>query len=96
MTLDERISQVELLLAETMAILDRHTAQLKQHTGLLINLTEVAAQHSDSIGFLLREIIDVKTQQSVMHADLGEVKERQASMDGKLDLILGKLDRLSK
>ena len=79
MTPDERISQIELLLAETMAILDRHTAQLKQHTGLLINLTEVAAQHSDNIRFLLREVSDVKTQQSVMQADLRDLK---ADMSG--------------
>lgn len=91
---NERLSQTELLLAETMAILDRHTAQLKQHTVLLTNLTQAVTQQSDSISFLLREMINVKTQQNEMQADLNQVKEQQTGMDSKLDLILGKLDRL--
>jgi len=93
---DERLNQLEPLLSEAIAILDRHTAQLKQHTNLLHQLTTntghlltIASQHSDSIGFLLREQAEMKAEQA-------GIRDQQISMNGKLDLILDKLSNLDK
>jgi len=84
MTPDERLDQLEPLISEALAVLDRHTAQLKQHTAILhqhtssLNqLVAIAGQHSDSIGFLLQGQAELKIQQD--------------EMNGKLDLILNKL-----
>jgi len=102
MTPDERLDQLEPLLSEAMAILDRHTAQLKQHTGLLTHITSVVGQQNDNIVFLLREQAEMKAKQTEMQQQLSDVQtqvsdmqtqvsDMQTSMGSKLDLILTKL-----
>jgi hypothetical protein len=96
MTQEERLGQLELLLAEAMTVLDRHTAQLKQHTGLLNQLTTFATQQSENIIFILQEQTTMKTDLAEVKADLAGVKAQQTGMDSKLNLILDKLGNSDK
>lgn len=96
MTADQRLEQLEPLISQTLAVADRHTAQLKQIYGIL-------SQHSDSLQFILKEMVEVRQ-------DVGELKQGMAALqelttvrldavdtnlvglDTKLDRILGLLD----
>ncbi|MDO7885220.1 hypothetical protein [Hymenobacter cheonanensis] len=140
MTADQRLDQLEPLLSEAMTILDRHTAQLKQLTNAVGQLTTIAVQQSDNIAFLLREhivikadiaelkldvaglrtdvaglrtdvaglktdvaglktdvaelksdVVGLKTDVAELKSDMVGIKQMQQAMDGKLDLILAKL-----
>ncbi len=95
MTPDDRLNQLEPLVSEALAILDRHTAQLKQHTGLLNQLLTIAGQHSDTLGFILQEQAEMKAQLGSVQAEQAEMKVQlghmQTDINGKLTLILEKL-----
>ncbi|GAA4499783.1 hypothetical protein GCM10023172_18950 [Hymenobacter ginsengisoli] len=73
MAADQRLDQLEPLLSEAMTILDLHTAQLKQLTNAVGQLTTLAVQQSDNISFLLREHIVIK-------ADVAELKTSVAGL----------------
>ena len=85
MTADQRLDQLEPLVSQTLAVADRHTAQLKQ----LVNL---ATQQSDNTQFILQELIQMKTELGELKVESRESKEKQNVMDTKLDRILGLLD----
>ena len=105
MTADDRLDQLEPMLAEAMTILDRHTAQLKQLSVVVSQLVTIATQQSDNISFILREqitmradIAELKANQAIMQVDIAELKgdvaelkANQANINTKLDLILSKL-----
>jgi len=74
MTADQRLDQLEPLLAEAMTILDRHTAQLKQLNNAVGQLTTIAIQQSDNISFLLREHIIIKADVAELKANMAELK----------------------
>lgn len=95
MTADQRLDQLEPLVSQTLAVADRHTAQLKQIIGIL-------SQQSENTQFLLEEMVKVrgeinelKSDISVLKSDVGELKAdsivskaAQATMDSKLDRII--------
>jgi len=107
MTAEERLSQLELLVAESLGVLDRHTAQLKQLQNSVGQLISASSQHSDTLSFLLREqlamkgdIAEMKGDIAEMKGDIAEIKSdivemrtHQVSMDGKLDQILNLLQK---
>ncbi|RZK41430.1 MAG: hypothetical protein EOO57_01700 [Hymenobacter sp.] len=74
MNAEERLNQFEPLLAETMAILDRHTAQLKQLSNAVAQNTQVLIQQSDNISFLLQGYIVVKDDVATLKIDVAELK----------------------
>ena len=97
--------QLEPLVSQTLAVADRHTAQLKQ----LVNLV---TQQSDNIQFVLKELEAVKEKQTATDAaietisstvealsstidavsfTLNTVNSRVESVDAKLDQLLGLL-----
>ena len=99
MTADQRLDQLEPLLAEAMTILDRHTAQLKQLNNAVGQLTAIAIQQSDNISFLLSEHVIIKNDIATLKSDVAELKsdvadlkQGQTNMNTKLDLILSKLN----
>lgn len=99
MTADQRLDQLEPLLSEAMTILDRHTAQLKQLTNAISQLTTVATQQSDNIAFLLREhivikddVATIKGDVTTLKTDAAELKQGMLDVNSKLDLILSKLN----
>jgi chromosome segregation ATPase len=83
MTADGRLDQLEPLMSESMAILDRHTAQLKQLNNSVAQLLTAASQQADTSSFLLRE-------QLAMKADIVEIKVDIAGM--KTDIAGMKTD----
>ena len=92
MTADQRLDQLEPLVSQTLAVADRHTAQLKQ----LVNLV---TQQSDNTQFILQELVKMKGELGEMKGELGELKvesreskEKQTAMDSKLDRILDLLN----
>jgi uncharacterized protein YejL (UPF0352 family) len=91
MTADQRLDQLELLVSEALTVLDRHTAQLKQLTATVGQIVTILTQQSDSIAFLLKEHIVIKTDVATLKTDVATIMQNQQTMDGKLDLILTKL-----
>ncbi len=95
MTADQRLDQLEPLVSQTLAVADRHTAQLKQ----LVNLV---TQQSDNIQFVLKELEAVKEKQTATDAaietisstieavssTLKTVSSRVEAADAKLDKLL--------
>ena len=63
MTADQRLDQLEPLVFQTLAVADRHTAQLKQ----LVNLV---TQQSENIQFVLKELEVVKEKQTATDAKI--------------------------
>jgi chromosome segregation ATPase len=90
MTADQRLDQLEPLLSEAMTILDRHTAQLKQLTNAVSQLTTVATQQSDNIAFLLREHIVIKDDVATLKGDVATLKTDVAEL--KMDVAGLKTD----
>ena len=102
MNTEERLNQLEPLVAEALAVLDRHTAQLKQLNNAVAQNTQVLIQQSDNISFLLREHIVIKTDVATLKTDVATLKtdvaeikadvaEMKTEFGNKLDLILAKL-----
>ena len=81
MTVDQRLDQLEPLVSQTLAVADRHTAQLKQ----LVNLV---TQQSDNTQFILQELVKMKGELGELKVESRESKEKQTAMDPKLDRIL--------
>ena len=80
MTADQRLDQLEPLLSEAMTILDRHTAQLKQLTNAVGQLTIIATQQSDNISFLLREHVIIKADIATLKTDVATLKADVATL----------------
>jgi chromosome segregation ATPase len=80
MTADQRLDQLEPLLAEAMTILDRHTAQLKQLTNAVGQLTTIAIQQSENISFLLNEHVIMKDGIATLKSDVAELKSDVAEL----------------
>ncbi|UOR04753.1 hypothetical protein MUN82_17610 [Hymenobacter aerilatus] len=93
------------MIAEAMTILDRHTAQLKQLSAAVGQLTEIVTVQSSNISFILREqivmkiaiaelkadVAGLKTDVAEMRVDVAGLKAGQISTNEKLDFILSKL-----
>jgi hypothetical protein len=73
MTADQRLDQLEPLVSQTLAVADRHTAQLKQIYGAVNQLLEVGQIQSDNTQFVLREIDALRQE---VRADLDELKHK--------------------
>lgn len=83
-----------------MSILGRHTAQLKQLSLAVSQVSAAVVQQGDDISFVLREQMAMKTQQNEMMAQQsemttqqGKITTQQDGMTGKLDLILQLLQK---
>ena len=74
MNTDERLNQLEPLVAEALAVLDRHTAQLRQLNNAVAQNTQVLIQQSDNISFLLREHIVIKEDVATLKGDVATIK----------------------
>jgi lipopolysaccharide export system protein LptA len=82
MNTDERLNQLEPLVAEALAVLDRHTAQLKQLNNAVAQNTQVLIQQSDNISFLLREHIVIKDDVATLKGDV-------ATLTGDVSILKG-------
>ena len=88
MTAEQRLDQLEPLLAQALATLDQHTAQNERHTAQLKVVITAVTQHSDSIAFLLGEQSEMRREQSEMRESMNT---RFAGVEDKLDRLLGLL-----
>lgn len=100
MTADDRLNQLEPVIAEAITILDRHTHQLKQLTVANTQIIDIVTQQSESISFLLHEQVEIKKDLAEIGSDIvgmkGDIvgmKEKQNGMDSKLDQILQLLQK---
>ena len=78
MTADQRLDQLEPLVSQTLAVADRHTAQLKQIFGAVTQLLEAGKVQSDNAQFVLREVSELRQE---VQAELGEVKHKIGAME---------------
>lgn len=81
MTPDQRLNQIEPLLAEHSAQLDQHTAQLRRIASGIQIITEAIGKQSDNITFLL-------TQQAEMKDQIDQIKQAQNQQGETLAAIL--------
>ena len=77
MTADQRLDQLEPLVSQTLAVADRHTAQLKQIYGAINQLLEAGQIQSDNTQFVLREIDALRQE---VRADLDELKHKTSGI----------------
>ncbi len=87
MNADERLNQLEPLVAEALAVLDRHTAQLKQLHNAVSQNTQVLIQQSDNISFLLHEHILIKEDVATLKEDVATLKGDVATLKGDVAKI---------
>jgi copper chaperone CopZ len=99
MTPEKRLDQLEPVVAEVLAQLDRVTAQNRSLAIATHQNTQAIISQSDNIQFLLREVAEVKAQVTEVKAEVAEIKvnaaafetkiiQRFDSQDAKMDLIL--------
>lgn len=74
MTADQRLDQLEPLVAEALTVLDRHTVQLKRLSNVVDQIVAVVTQQSDNISFLLDEQIAIKTDVAGLKIDVADLK----------------------
>ena len=72
MTADQRLDQLEPLVSQTLAVADRHTAQLKQIFGAVNQLLEAGKTQSDNAQFALREIGELRQD---VRTEIGELRQ---------------------
>ena len=93
MTADDRLDQLEILLSESMTILDRHTAQLKQLSNAVSQLSTLAVHQSDNISFLLKEQAEMRAEQAEIRAEQAIMQTGMVGIDSKIDQILQLLQK---
>ena len=84
MTADQRLEQLEPLVSQTLAVADRHTAQLRQISTTVGHLQEAVGQlletgqvQSDNIQFVLRELSELRQE---VRTDLDIVKHQTSGI----------------
>ena len=102
MTPDQRLDQLEPLMAEHSAQLNLHTAQLRRIASGIQLLTDSIHQQSDNITFLLRQqaemkgdIALIKGGMTEMKSDIEQLKQVQAQQTETLTAILNILQKRS-
>ncbi len=104
MTPEERLNQLEPLLSETTAILDRHTAQLRQHAGLLKQLVQTTESNSQTLGQVLTAQSDLRGELTQLNSHLsrlatgtgaGElIQEQVGGVESRLEVLENRLETL--
>jgi hypothetical protein len=86
MTADQRLDQLEPMLAQGLAQGDRTTAQLTQLRNQVAVVAESVGQHSDSFQFIFKELAAVRDEQAA-------ARTLQEEAAAQLRLILDLLQR---
>ena len=95
MTADDRLNQLEPLLSGALRILNQHTTQLNQIASAVGRLGVAADQQSDNISFVLREQLELKTQQQELKAQLVEIRGEQYVAKINFDVVRGHLAEIT-
>ena len=92
MTPEKRLNQLEPVVAEMVAQLDRVTAQNRTLVIVVTQNTEAIVTQSDNIQFLLHEVAELKTEVGDLKTEVGDLKteinRRFDAVESKVDLIL--------
>lgn len=92
MTPEKRLDQLEPVVAEVLAQLDRVTAQNRTLSIVTSQNTQAIIAQSDNIQFLLHEVADLKTEFRTFKTEFSDFKQevnaRFDGVDAKMDLIL--------
>ena len=73
MTADQRLDQFEPLVSQTLAVADRHTAQLRQIYGAVNQLLEAGEIQRDNTQFVLRELSELRQE---VRTNLDDLKHK--------------------
>lgn len=96
MTADQRLDQLEPLVSQTLAVADRHTAQLKQIFGVVSQLLEAGKVQSDNTQFVLREMgelrQDVNREISGVKKEVQGIREDVSQAQSMTNLRLGVME----
>ena len=96
MTADQRLDQLEPLVSQTLAVADRHTAQLKQIFGAVNQLLEAGQIQSDNTQFVLREVSelrqDVNREIGGVKKEIQELKKEVGQAQNTTNLRLGVME----
>ena len=84
MTSDERLNQLELLLAETMAVLDQHTGLHRQTQAQIKQIIGLIGQQSSNIEFLLTAVAELRTIVASVQKEQAEMRGSMAEMRGSM------------
>jgi chromosome segregation ATPase len=84
MTADQRLEEREPLVSQTLAVANRHTAQLKQ----LVNLV---AQQNDNIQFVLKELEAVKEKQIAANAKIEAIGSSLEAVGSRINTVSSSL-----
>ncbi|MDO7876785.1 hypothetical protein Q5H93_18715 [Hymenobacter sp. ASUV-10] len=108
MTADQRLDQLEPLVAQTLAVADRHTAQLNQANNQLTQVTgqlnqivnqlnqvaSLGSQQSDNTGFLLQELAEVKQEVGEIKQAVSVLIEGQGALTSEVTMMSARLSTL--
>ena len=96
MTADQRLDQLEPLVSQTLAVADRHTAQLRQIYGAVNQLLEAGQIQSDNTQFILREMGELRQEVSReingVKKEMQDIKEGMNQAQGVTNLRLGVME----
>lgn len=70
MTADQRLDQLEPLVSQTLAVVDRHTAQLKK-------LVDIGIRQSANLEFAMRQLDEFRQE---VRTDLDELKHKMGGI----------------
>jgi chromosome segregation ATPase len=91
MTSDERLNQLELLLAETMAVLDQHTGLHRQTQAQIKQIIGLIGQQSSNIEFLLTAVAELRTIVASVQKEQAEMRGSMAEMRGSMAEMRGSM-----
>ena len=84
MTADQRLDQLEPLVSQTLAVADRHTAQLKQIYGAINQLLKAGQVQSENIQFVLKELVEVKDAIAATNAKVETTDTKIDALDSQV------------
>ncbi len=91
MTADQRLDQFEPLVSQTLAVADRHTAQLRQIYGAVNQLLEAGEIQRDNTQFVLRELSELRQE---VRTNLDDLKHKAYGIQQNQSLTSTRLSDL--
>lgn len=91
MTADQRLDQLEPLVSQTLAVADRHTAQLRQIYGAVNQLLEAGEIQRDNTQFVLRELSELRQE---VRTNLDDLKHKAYGIQQNQSLTSTRLSDL--
>ncbi|MCF0039931.1 hypothetical protein [Dyadobacter fanqingshengii] len=94
MTADQRLDQIEPVLAELLAKQDHTDKKVDRLTDIVLNISQVLNKQSDNVSFLLKNQLQMSGQIENIEITINTIETRLDTMDGGLDKMDDKFDKL--